>query len=803
MKNDLLGIIDASILCKGLEPLTIPRLPSAIPFGAKYRLIDFALSNLINSGVRNVAIFPNANYRSLYDHVGSGKAWELDRKRDGLFILPPLEMVESSEKMITFDRIKEHLEYLTRSTQTYVIVTCGVIVWNIDFNTVLKDHIRSDADITEVLHQNKRLGTFLLKKELLIELVLRCDYLGFRHLYDVSAFSHDLTFNYFYHKSYTKKINSIYEYYKANMDMLNFDIGKTIFTTYNPILTKTKDSAPTLYGQHADVLNSIIANGATILGEVSGSVISRDVIINEGSTVKNSIVMQGSTIKKHAVLEHCILDKRVTIGENVVLKGTRDKPLVIKKEDRLLNNDHYKILHVASECYPFIKTGGLADVIGSLPKEQRSLGTCSLVCIPLYKTIEESYSKCLQLEITFNIHFKNKEVSTTLYTLKKRGLTYYLLKVGDYFNRDRPYDYDDDFERFYLFNKAVVELLNLGTLTPDLVHVHDWHAGLLPLLIKENQLEHIRSILTIHNLAYQGIFHNEHPVLHDSILKHNDINFLEIAIENANRITTVSETYSKEIQHAYFGEGLNCLIKSRAKDLSGILNGIDLDVYNPETDSNLIKNYNVKSYQNKIENKIHLQYTCNLKVDKSIPIISMITRLVEQKGIDLLLAIFDELMAETNIQLILLGSGNKNYETILTKLEKKYPNRVRIYIGYDSFNANRLYAGSDLFLMPSRFEPCGLSQLIALRYGTIPIVRETGGLNDTVKSYNEFMRTGNGFSFTNYNAHDMKYTIKRALTFYKNGDHWDHLVITALSCNFSWKQSAIKYDHLYRELLKI
>ncbi len=800
MKSLLLGVIDATVLYHDLHQLTLHRLPSAIQFGGRYRLIDFSLSNFKNSGIRNVAIFPNGNYRSLTDHVSSGKIWDLDRKKDGLFILPPKRKIEQTKAFISFNRLKEHMVYFLRSKQTYVVITSGVIVWNISFIEPLKQHIETKADITEIKYKNKRLNTFILKKEYLIHLILQHEYLGFHNLIEVIAFSKNNKINVYNHDGYTKMITTIHDLYESHMDMLDETIEKQVFRIDRPILSKTKDLLPAFYKDKAVVKNAMIASGTQINGHIENSIISREVKISDGAKINHSIIMQESIIKPNAILEYCVIDKHAVIGHNVVLKGTRERPYVVSKEEKIITRSKMRILHLATECAPFVKAGGLADVLAALPKHQRDLGIEVSVCIPLYKQIKNKYQNKMQYYHQFSID----DNTCKIFSFNRDGVRYYFIEIEQYFNTANIYGNEDDFIRYYYLNLCTIELIKQLDYKIDLVHLHDYHFGLIPILLKKRFNYRVKTCLTIHNLKYQGIYHDKilvNKYLHD-IISESKINFMKLGIMYADIITTVSETYSKEIQYPFFGENLQDIIIKRKKDLYGVLNGLDEEIYNPKTDISIVSNYDIHTIDRKLENKRFLQKQFSFTVDEDIPLIGMVSRLVLQKGIDLVLGVFDEIMKIEHVQFVLLGTGNKDYEIQFTELEKKYNHRVKMNIGFNSFNPNQIYAGTDIFLMPSKYEPCGLSQMIALKYGSIPIVRETGGLKDTVFAYNEFTRNGNGFTFTNYNREDMLHTIKRAISFFYQKKHWIRIIEHAMKSNFSYQKTARNYYSLYESVLK-
>ncbi|WP_374724472.1 glycogen synthase GlgA [Calidifontibacillus erzurumensis] len=473
------------------------------------------------------------------------------------------------------------------------------------------------------------------------------------------------------------------------------------------------------------------------------------------------------------------------------------------------------ILFIVSECVPFIKSGGLADVAGALPKELKKLGNDVRVLMPKYGGIAQHYKERMEkiAEITVQLSWRNQYCGVE--KLEHEGIIYYFIDNEYYFKRDGMYGFYDDGERFSYFCRAALNVLPYLDFKPDILHCHDWHTGMIPFLLNAQYRSYplyanLRTIFTIHNLQFQGIFPREilgdllnldDSYFDDRLEFYGCVNFMKAAIVSSDFITTVSPTYMDEIQMPYYGEKLDGLLRSRSYKLKGILNGIDVDIYNPATDPFIIANYDQNSLKEKVKNKRHLQHYFGLKESDDTPVIAIISRLTEQKGLDLVKRVFHELMSY-DLQFIILGTGDLQFEDFFRSMEHLNKDKVRAYIGFNEELAHQIYAGADLFLMPSKFEPCGLGQLIAMRYGTIPIVRETGGLNDTVTSYNEFTGEGNGFSFKNFNAHDMLYTIKRALSFYNQKTVWEKIVKTAMSQDYSWFQSAQQYNDMYRRLYK-
>jgi len=474
------------------------------------------------------------------------------------------------------------------------------------------------------------------------------------------------------------------------------------------------------------------------------------------------------------------------------------------------------ILFAVSECVPFVKSGGLADVAGALPKELKKLGVEVRIILPNYSLIPQKLRDGCTLHKVINVPLGWRNQYCGILKGEQDGITYYLIDNEYYFKRDSLYGHYDDGERFSYFSKAVLECIPHLDFEVDVLHSHDWHTAMVNFLLREkyrdNPLyEHIKTVYTIHNLQFQGVFPPEvmydllelgDEYFHSEQLEfYGNVNFMKGGIIASDQITAVSPTYKEEIQYEFFGEKLDGLLRKYNDKLSGIVNGIDTSVYNPETDSYITAQYAVDSLYEKNENKRALQRYFGLPEKEDTPIISMVTRLTKQKGLDLVRTVFREIMEE-DVQCIILGSGDSEYEQFFEWMAYEYPEKVKVYIGFNEELAHQVYAGSDLFLMPSLFEPCGLGQLIALAYGTIPIVRETGGLNDTVQSYDEETGEGNGFSFTNFNAHDMLHTVLRAIEFYHDKPVWDRLVKQAMTEDYSWEKSALAYKKLYKSLME-
>ena len=415
-----------------------------------------------------------------------------------------------------------------------------------------------------------------------------------------------------------------------------------------------------------------------------------------------------------------------------------------------------------------------------------------------------------------NLNWRRQYVG--IFTSQYDGVTYYFVDNEFYFAGDKPYNnIYEDVEKFAFFSKAVLEALPVIDFAPDVIHCNDWQTGLLPVFLKtvygsDNFYAGIKTVFTIHNMKFQGRWKikevadvtglPEHIFNSGELEFYGEANYLKGGIVYADEITTVSPTYADEICTPEGGEGLDGLMLERRRHLRGIVNGIDYDVFNPMKDTYLDKHFSVRELSGKVVNKRQLQEKYGLAVDKDVMLIGIVSRLTKQKGFDLVAYVMEEMLSTMNVQFIVQGTGEQQYEEMFNYFHGRYPQKLGVYIGYSEENAHEIYAGCDAFLMPSLFEPCGLSQLMSMRYGTLPIVRETGGLKDTVVPYNEYENTGDGFSFANYNAHDMLHVIKYALDVFENHkDRWQEMMQRAMRHDFSWKASAKEYEKLYDMLL--
>ncbi len=478
-----------------------------------------------------------------------------------------------------------------------------------------------------------------------------------------------------------------------------------------------------------------------------------------------------------------------------------------------------KILFVSSEGVPFIKTGGLADVVGSLPKCIDKKYFDVRVFLPKYACMKQEIKDRMEYVTHFYMDYNWKNEYVGVLTAKADGVTYYFIDSEYYFSGYKPYGDSPLFEieKFAYFSKAVLSALPLIDFRPDVIHCHDWQTGLVPVYLKErfqgsDFYRGIKCIMTIHNLKFQGKWSvkdvksitglSDYFFTSDKLESYKDANLLKGGLVYADAITTVSATYAKEIMTDFYGEGLNGLLSARVNDLRGIVNGIDYDEYNPAKDRFLKYPFDAVTFRKeKQKNKTALQQELGLSVNPKTMMIGIISRLTDQKGLDLVAYMMDEL-CQDNVQIVVVGTGEERYENMFRHFAWKYPDKVSANIYYSEELAHKVYASCDAFLMPSLFEPCGLSQLIALRYGTVPIVRETGGLKDTVEPYNEFENKGTGFSFANYNAHEMLYCIRESeRIYYDKKREWNKIVDRAMAEDFSWHKSALKYQEMYDWLI--
>ena len=461
-----------------------------------------------------------------------------------------------------------------------------------------------------------------------------------------------------------------------------------------------------------------------------------------------------------------------------------------------------RILFIASEAFPLAKVGGLADVTSSLAIALQDLGHDLWLILPKYGSIKTPVQDVQGKSVAVSLMGHSEQAALKMTKLKGR-IPVYLVENDHYFGAEEIYT-QDELERFLFFSLSIPGILSQLDLRPDIIHCHDWHTALTPLWLRKAKIA-LPCIFTIHNLAYQGSFDQEFfqrsglsSVWQEYIpvgAPRPGLNFMSQGILLADIVTTVSSTYASEILTPQYGEGLEQLLNYRRKELYGIVNGIDYDEYNPATDSYLERNYDFTAIERRVDNKLALQRESGLPQNPDIPLFGMVSRLEEQKGIDLLLQTIEPFITETRAQLVILGEGREHYHKLLAEAALKYPDRLSVFIAYDERLARLIYSGSDIFLMPSRFEPCGLGQLIAMRYGAIPVVRHTGGLADTVKDVAK--GNGNGFVLQNYTVLEMLEAIKRAEESFYHRAEWQNLMRHNMKLDFSWKASASKYEEIY------
>ena len=471
-----------------------------------------------------------------------------------------------------------------------------------------------------------------------------------------------------------------------------------------------------------------------------------------------------------------------------------------------------KILYAASEAVPFCKTGGLADVAGSLPAALAAQGAEVAVVLPLYQKVKEKFGDQLYFECYDYVDLAWRHSYCGLFSMERDGVTWYFLDNEQYFRRPELYGYMDDGERFGFFSRAVVRMLHHLKFWPEVIHCNDWQTALVPIYLKddgvrEERFRSIRTVLSIHNIEYQGrygrqtledLFGLDHGWADDgTILMDGDVNLLKGAILCADAVNAVSPTYANELKMPYFAHRLDGIMRRCGYKLSGVLNGIDVKRYDPATDPHIAVNYSAADMAGKQADKAELQKLMGLRQEPYVPIVGIVSRLVSHKGLDLVCEVLHDMM-ELPLQMVILGKGDRKYEEFFQWAAQQYPGRMAVRLDYNEELSMAIYAGADLFLMPSKSEPCGLSQMIAMRYGTVPIVRETGGLKDTVSPYEAWRDAGNGFTFANYAGSDMLYVIREAVYLYKDyPDAFARLRARAMACDFSWARSAGEYLHIY------
>lgn len=476
-----------------------------------------------------------------------------------------------------------------------------------------------------------------------------------------------------------------------------------------------------------------------------------------------------------------------------------------------------KIVMAAAECIPFVKTGGLADVMGSLPKELVALGHDVTVVLPKYSLIPDQYEDDFSVETELKIPFKGLSSFYKFYDCELQGVQFVFVENDEYFAREQIYSQKDDGERFAFLNFAVLAYVQAQEIAVDIIHAHDWHTAMIPFLLAEderygNLKKGLRSIVTIHNLQFQGVFSKEvfsgsyglgDRYFDEGAVEWNgNFNMLKTGIQYADIVTTVSPSYRDEILTEQFGEGLHALLKSRETDVIGILNGLDLEFYNPAADLMIEMEYDHTSVEGKAVNKRAVQARFGLPERGDIPLLTMVSRLAGQKGIDILEAELPAILETEDVQFVLLGSGEEKYEQFFRKLSEDFPDKAVSYIGFDEALAHLLYAGADIFLMPSHFEPCGLSQLVSMRYGTVPVANKTGGLKDTVVEYDETVQSGNGFLSDFSNQQSFSGALKKALSIYPQTRHWEKIKQNGMQGDYSWSRSAKEYGKVYNRLLE-
>ncbi len=491
--------------------------------------------------------------------------------------------------------------------------------------------------------------------------------------------------------------------------------------------------------------------------------------------------------------------------------STTKKSTTTKRVKTVTVTRKKSVVFIGSESAPFIATGGLADVMGSLPKAIAANGNYDVSCIiPLYSAIKKEFRDKFEFITNFEVNLSWRKQYCGVYRYKYEGVTFYFIDNEYYFAREgKIYGQYDDGERFAFFSKAALDTIENLQIYPDVVHCNDWQTAPAIIYLKgmyytNPEFSKTKTVFTIHNIEYQGWYGMDcyenlfgfAGNLYNYLEFSGCINLMKGAIEMSDFVTTVSPTYAREIKDPFFAHGLEGIIERNSHKICGILNGIDYDFYNPETDTHIEKNYSAEDKSGKAQCKASLQKLLGLPERPDVPIVAMITRLVSHKGVDLVKTVFEQFLAE-DIQFVLLGTGDTAYEDYFKYVANAYTNKCKAIIAFNQDLSRKLYSGSDIFLMPSKMEPCGLSQMISSRYGSVAVVRETGGLNDSIKAFVD--GEGNGFTFKNYNPYDMLYVLKQAVETYKNKELWNKVIDNAMTTDFTWKLQAGKYEELYNK----
>lgn len=536
------------------------------------------------------------------------------------------------------------------------------------------------------------------------------------------------------------------------------------------------------------------------------------------TTAKTAIT---KSAEKNAAPKSTVANKPAAANKQIKTpKSTSPRPATTKtpspkKEsvEKPVKLGYKKILFVAAEALPYVKTGGLADVAAALPKSLNNNDCDCRVILPLYLNIANEFKQTMQFLGNCYVSLAWRYQYCGIFKQVYHGVTYYFVDNEYYFKRHGLYGHFDDAERFAFFSKAVLEAIQIIDFVPDIIHCNDWHTALLPVYLDTYyrniaELKYTKTVFTIHNIEFQGKYGNGIigdvlglPFNKKCLVEYGDcVNFMKGGIECANAVTTVSPTYSQEILNSFFGYGMEDILSKRRFKLTGIINGIDQSFNDPSTDKAIFKNYTWQTIADKAENKRCMQDMLDLPHRSEVPLIGMVGRLTHQKGFDLLTKCLDNILS-MDVQMIILGTGDWQYENYLKELQTRYAGKLRCIINFSSDMASKIYASSDMFLMPSKFEPCGLSQMISMRYGSIPIVRETGGLKDTVEPFNPQTGQGCGFTFYDYNSGELLYAVQRAVDmFYNNKTNWDLAVANSMKKDFGWDNIAKKYIELYKKI---
>ncbi len=834
-----------------LGQLTQKRPVGSTSFLGRYAVMDFAMSSFTNSNIDAVGILIKQFPRSILQHVENFATWDLNSKIGSKYIMYNENAILNAQFNSDINNIKENVHVLRHDSYDYIVVQPGHVLCNIDFNQVLEEHIASRASITVIYtkvskrkHLPKSCYTLLIdenkklvsatksKKPEVDEYIFMESYIINANVFEDLIFNKSRDFstntdlinllfnvafsysniNTYYHKNYVRFFDSLDSYMDISLELLENDYSKQLFIKNWPIYTLSHNTPPTIYGEFSCVKNSFIANGAVINGKIQNSIISRNVKIEKGAEVKNSIILTDVHIGKNVVIENAVIDKKAKIMSECVVKGTKKAPTYISKNTKVSMN----VVMLATECVPFIKVGGLADVIYSLSKNIVKESYDVSIFLPYYKQIKEQKGFSFTYIGSYSVNINKQDHLVTVYSTIVDGVTVYLLENDYYYGRNSVYGANDEVEQNAFFTQASLRVLQSEFKKVDIIHIHDYQFGFVPYLLKNGDynygcLKSTKVMLTIHNPVFHGevklkdlsnLYNLELSSRLKKFSKDEKLSLLKIGIIHSDKITTVSPTHKEEILGKNDPYKLRETLIKKGSNFTGILNGVDYDEFNPKNDNLISENYDIlTAYKTKKNNKNILFNDLKMRNNNGL-LYGFVARLTHQKGVDLIISSAKEILKNGH-SLIIIGTGDEKYEKALKKLKKKFPDNFGLYIGYNNKKAHQVFASCEFFLMPSYYEPCGITQMISQRYGSIPIARNVGGLKDSICALNkENYENADGIVFKNFNAKSLLEAVKKSEDLYKYNENYLKVQYNAMVKDHSWSNSIKKYISIYKEMLE-